>query len=191
MHNQIIGEGFIECIDHHSTSHSGSHCITHQAVEKDFTTLIPIVFDYSCHQSSNSLCLNDCLLISSPCNGGLVCLKLHCFGISRKCSFMHGFILMIQQTPQMNYSVCTISRLFHKEPPVCRSCSMQWCNTTSGNIAHLYHTMCAQIFTLITSSPDVLWSKMQWTTTQHQDPSWAMPDWTCTAGPPSLLHSQQ
>ena len=92
MYNQIISEGFIECIDHHSTSHSGSHCITHQAVEKDFTTPIPIVFDYSCHQSSNSLCLNDCLLISSPCNGGLICLKLHCFGISTNIEkvFLHA-----------------------------------------------------------------------------------------------------
>ena len=47
---------------------------------------IRIVFDCSCRQSSNHPCLNDCLIIGSPCDNDLCAVlirfRTHCFGIS-------------------------------------------------------------------------------------------------------------
>ena len=90
-YHKIITEqqarGFIERIDNCPTSHSGAHYIPHHAVEKDSTTTpIRVVFDCSCRQSSNSPCLNDCLLIGSPCDNDLCAILLrfrsHYYGIS-------------------------------------------------------------------------------------------------------------
>lgn len=98
----------------------------HHTVEKDSTTTqLWIVFDCSfiSHPTAPA-CLNDCLLISSPCDSGSclpflfisVCIALEYPPILRKRSFMYVFILMkettqtfsgylIQQTPQVNSGV--------------------------------------------------------------------------------------
>ena len=90
-YHQILSEqetrGFIERVDDQPTIHSGIHYIPHHAVEKNSaTTPIRIVFDCSCRQSSNHPCLNDCLIIGSPCNNDLCAMlirfRTHCFGIS-------------------------------------------------------------------------------------------------------------
>ena len=90
VYNSIIVEqearGFIERVK--STDNESSiHYIPHHAVEKDSpTTPIRIVFDCSCRQSSGYPCLNDCLLIGSPCVSDicsvLVRFRSHRFGVS-------------------------------------------------------------------------------------------------------------
>ncbi|XP_065900135.1 uncharacterized protein [Dysidea avara] len=91
IYHQIISEqearGFIEHVDDQSGPQPGVHYIPHHGVEKDSTTTpLRIVFDCSCRQSSHSPCLNDCLLIGSPCDNDLcavlVRFRSHCFGIS-------------------------------------------------------------------------------------------------------------
>ena len=90
VYNQILTEqetrGFIERVEV-SRDHSGTHYIPHHSVEKDsLTTPIRIVFDCSCRQASTYPCLNDCLMIGSPCSNDLCAIlvrfRLHRFGIS-------------------------------------------------------------------------------------------------------------
>ena len=58
--------GFIEQV-YPPADHRKGHYIPHHAVRKDsLTTLIRIVYDYSCHQLRDQPCLNDCLLIDDP-----------------------------------------------------------------------------------------------------------------------------
>ena len=90
VYNSIIvkqeARGFIERVK--STDNESSiHYIPHHVVEKDSpTTPIRIVFDCSCRQSSGYPCLNDCLLIGSPCVSDicsiLVRFRSHRFGVS-------------------------------------------------------------------------------------------------------------
>ena len=90
VYNSIIVEqearGFIERVK--STDNESSiHYIPHHAVEKDSpTTPIWIVFYCSCWQSSGYPCLNDCLLIGSPCVSNicsiLIRFRSHRFGVS-------------------------------------------------------------------------------------------------------------
>ena len=90
VYNQILTEqetrGFIERVEV-SRDHSGTHYTPHHSVEKDsLTTSIRIVFDCSCRQASTYPCLNDCLMIGSPCSNDLCAIlvrfRLHRFGIS-------------------------------------------------------------------------------------------------------------
>ena len=89
VYNQILTEqearGFIERVDV-TKDHSGTHYLPHHPVERDSpTTPIRIVFDCSCRQGSNYPCLNDCLMIGSPCSNDLCAIlirfRLHQFGI--------------------------------------------------------------------------------------------------------------
>ena len=82
--NDQIERGFIEKI--HSTV-ANCHYIPHHAVKKQSpTTPIRIVYDCSCHQSSASPSLNDCLQIGAPFLQDLcsiiVRFRLHRFAIS-------------------------------------------------------------------------------------------------------------
>ena len=90
VYSNIISEqetrGFIERVEP-THEHSNVHYIPHHAVEKDSpTTPIRVVFDCSCRQSSGYPCLNDCLLIGSPCVTDLcsilVRFRYHRYGIS-------------------------------------------------------------------------------------------------------------
>ena len=90
VYNHILAEqeskGFIERVDAVSDTF-GTHYIPHHSVEKDSpTTLIRIVFDCSCRQSSKYPSLNDCLMIGLPCANDLCAIllrfKSHRFGIS-------------------------------------------------------------------------------------------------------------
>jgi len=100
VYSQIIAEqeakSFIECVDGQSTAPTSVYCIPHHAVEKDSTTtLIHIVFDCRCRQSSKHPSLNDCLILGSPCDNDLCALlvhfRLHFFGLSTdiKKAFLH------------------------------------------------------------------------------------------------------
>ena len=90
VYSNIIDEqearGFIERVEP-IDAQSNIHYIPHHSVEKDSpTTPIRIVFDCSCRQSSGYPCLNDCLLIGSPCVSNLCAIlvrfRCHYFGIS-------------------------------------------------------------------------------------------------------------
>ena len=77
IHGNIIDEqqarGFIEHVKPSDTQ-PNVHYIPHHSVEKNSpTTPVHIVFDCSCRQSSRYPCLNDCLLIVSPCATDLCC----------------------------------------------------------------------------------------------------------------------
>ena len=90
VYSNIIDEqearGFIERVEP-IDAQSNVHYIPHHSVEKDSpTTPIRIVFDCCCRQSSGYPCLNDCLLIGSPCVSNLCAIlvrfRCHYFGIS-------------------------------------------------------------------------------------------------------------
>lgn len=54
--------GFLEKIDSDQSTQNKVHYIPHHSVKKDsLTTSIRIVFDCSCHKSSDKTILNDCL----------------------------------------------------------------------------------------------------------------------------------
>ena len=68
---------FIECVKS-TDNDSSTHYIPHHAVEKDLlTTPIWIVFDCNCWQLSGCPCLNDCLLIGSPCVSDICSILVH------------------------------------------------------------------------------------------------------------------
>ena len=90
IYGNIIDEqevrGFIERVKPSDTQ-PNVHYIPHHSVEKNSpTTPIRIVFDCSCRQSSGYPCLNDCLLIGSPCVTDLCAIlvrfRYHRFGLS-------------------------------------------------------------------------------------------------------------
>ena len=59
--------GFIEKIDSDQSTENKVHYIPHHSVKKDsLTTPIRIVFDCSCHESSDKASLNDCLKSVPP-----------------------------------------------------------------------------------------------------------------------------
>ena len=108
IYSKIIDEqkarGFIEHVEQIDVQ-SNVHYIPHHSVEKDSpTTPIRIVFDCSCRQSPGHPCLNDCLLIGSPCVSDLcailVCFRCHRFGITtdilRRHSYTFACIQMIE-----------------------------------------------------------------------------------------------
>ena len=108
IYSKIIDEqkatGFIEHVEQIDVQ-SNVHYIPHHSVEKDSpTTPIRIVFDCSCRQSPGHPCLNDCLLIGSPCVSDLcailVCFRCHHFGIitdiMRRRSYTFACIQMIE-----------------------------------------------------------------------------------------------
>jgi len=90
VYNNVISDqqarGFIKQVEP-SLGRFNVHYIPHHAVEKDSpTTPIHVVFDCSCQQSSGYPCLNDCLLIGSPCITNLCAIlvrfRYHQYGIS-------------------------------------------------------------------------------------------------------------
>ena len=138
------------------------------------TTPIRVVFDCSCRQSSNSPCLNDCLLIGLLCDNDLGAILLHFrsyyFGISTdiKKAFLHARLhpndqdftwffsgYLIKQI-HLAYSVCIASKSCHLDP----LCLMQCYNITSGTKAHVCHLICVPICMLTTLSLAVKKIKM-------------------------------
>ena len=75
--NEQTARGFIERVKP-SDKPPNVHYIPHHSAEKySPTTPIRIVFDCSCRQSSGYPCLNDCLLIGSPCVTDLCAILVH------------------------------------------------------------------------------------------------------------------
>ena len=140
VYNQILTEqearGFIERVDV-TKDHSGTHYLPHHPVEKDSpTNPIRIVFDCSCRQGSNYPCLNDCLMIGSPCSNDLCTIlirfRLGFLPILRKPSYTFDFILKTKTLP-VSSGLQT-----QKNPPV----SFVYTDSRLYPLAQLAHHLC-------------------------------------------------